>query len=129
VRELCDRDDDVDDERQDCADPVDHEASAPVRLFVRDVMLGHPRLRHRERREHADRVQRDEPVDLGARDDHESRSRDGEGDDPVREDEPVASLRELPRHEVVAGVEGGQPREVGKRRVRGQHEDEHRRRL
>ena len=66
MRELRDRDDDVDDQRQDRARRVDEEPALPVGFLARDVMLGHPGLRQRERREHADRVERDQLVDLGA---------------------------------------------------------------
>ena len=31
----------------------------------------------------------------------------GEDDDPVREDEPIAEVAELPRHESVAGEQSG----------------------
>ena len=47
---------------------------APARLLVQSVMvLGHAGLGQREAGEHADRVQRDEAVDLGAGDDDEHR--------------------------------------------------------
>ena len=49
-----------------------------------------------------------------------------EEDDAVREHEAMPALGELAGHEVVAGVERGQPREVGEARVGGEHEDEHR---
>ena len=38
---------------------------------VAEVVLRHARLRERERREHADRVERDEPVDLGVGDEQQ----------------------------------------------------------
>ena len=77
-------------------------------------------------REHADRVERDQPVDLRVGDDEHDDRRDREEDDAVREHEPVPALGELARHEVVLGVEAREPREVGEARVRGEHEDEHR---
>ena len=60
-----------------------------------DVRVVDPEQRHRDRREH---------------------------EDPVREDEPVAEVRELPREEPVAREERGEPREALVRRVRGEHE-------
>ena len=122
--ELGDADDDRDDERQERADAVDEEAGAPALFLVRDVVLRHARLRQREAREHADRVEADEVVDLGVGDDDEHGRRDGEEDDPVREDEPVAALGELARHEVVARVEAREAREVGEAGVRGEDQDE-----
>jgi len=45
---------------------------------------------------------------------------------PLEKDEAVAPFGELPRHEVVAGMEAGQPREVGEARVGRQYQDQHR---
>ena len=88
-----------------------------------------PGLRQREAGEHADRVERDEPVDLGVGDDQHRDRGDGEEDDAVREDQAVPALGELAGHEVVFGVEAREAGEVGEARVRGEHEDEHRARL
>ena len=82
---------------------------APAGFLVREVVLGHPRLRERERREHADRVERDQALDLRAgRDDEDHRSA-GQEEDPVREHQPVPALGQLLGHEVVAGVERREP--------------------
>ena len=95
--------------------------------FVREVVLGHARLRQGERREHADGVERDEPVDLGAGDDHEhDRRRTARKMMPFENTSRWPALGELAGHEVVAGVEAGQPGEVGEARVGREHEDEHR---
>ena len=112
--ELGDADDHVDDRGEQGPGAVDEKAAPPALLLVGDVVLGHARLRQGERGEHTDRVQRDEVVDLGAGHDHQHRRRRRQRDDPVGEHEPVAALGELPGHEVVAGVEAGQTREVGK---------------
>ena len=113
--------------------------TAPVALMARptrhpvllepEVTHRHPRLRQRERREHADRVERDEVGDVGLEQDDETGGRGREQDDAVGEDEPVPALGELLGHEVVVGVEARQAGEVGEARVGGQHEDEHRGRL
>ena len=92
VGELGDGDDDVDDQRQHRADPVDDEPAAPVRLLLAQVVAGHARLGQREPREHADRVERDEPVDLGAGDDEEHDGDARQEDDAVREHQAMAAL-------------------------------------
>ena len=107
--EICDHQ--RDHRRHDRAGAVDEQAPAPALFLVCGVMLGHAGLRQRERREHADRVERDEPVDLGVGRDQHHDAGDGQEDDAVREHEPVAALGELAGHEVVAGVER---REAGK---------------
>jgi hypothetical protein len=129
VRELRDGDDHVDRQRQECADPVDDEPVLPVWLAMGEVVLGHAGLREREAGEHADRVERDQPVDLGVRHQEHRDGGNGEEDDPVREHESVAALGELARHEVVLGVEAREPRKVGEARVGREHEDQHRARL
>ena len=126
VRELEDGDHDVDDKGQERAEAVDEQPPAPTLLLLADVVLGHAGLRQRERREHADRVQRDEPVDLGVGGQQQDDRGDREEDDPVRENEPMAALRELAGHEVVTGVEGREAGKVGKARIGREHEDEHR---
>ena len=50
-------------------------------------------------------------------------------EDAVGEGEAVALVHELPRQEAVARDDRGEPREVGVRRVRREHEDHRRRRL
>ena len=95
-------------------------------LAVGEVVLGHARLRQGEAGEHSDRVERDEAVDLGAGHDQHDDRRARQEEDPVREHEAVAALRELTRHEVVFGVEAREAREIGEARVGGQHEDQHR---
>ena len=124
--ELGDADDHVDHRGEHRARAVDEQARPPARLLVGDVVLGHARLRQRERGEHTDRVERDQVVDLGARDDHQHGRGRGQRDDPVGEDEAVAPFGELPGHEVVAGMEAGQAREVGKARIGRQYQNQHR---
>ena len=96
---------------------VDREAVPPAGLAEPEVTLGHPGLRQRERGEHADRVERDQRVDVGLEQITTSTvDGDRETDDPVREDQAVPALGQLARHEVVVRVEVRQPREVGERR-------------
>ena len=54
---------------------------------------------------------------------------DGQDDDPVAEREPVAPVREGSRQEAVASEDAGQAREVGKRGVRRQDEQDRGRHL
>ena len=46
--------------------PLIEEPAPPAGLPLAQVVLRHAGLRERERREDADRVERDQPVDLGA---------------------------------------------------------------
>ena len=129
VGELRDGDDHVDDQRHHRTGAVDEEPEAPARLLLGDVVLGHAGLGERERREHADGVERDQAIDLGPGEQEQDDRRHGQEDDAVREHEAVSPLRELARHEVVAGVERRQTGEVGEARVGGEHQDQHRARL
>ncbi len=97
----------------------------PPGLLQPEMPAGHAGLRKREPGEHADGVERDQPVDLGAGDDNEQRSGGGQRQDPVREHQPVAPPGELPGQEVVAGLKVGEPREVGEARVRSKDQDQH----
>ena len=108
---------------------VDQQPDPPAGLAEPQVPLGHPGLRQRERGEHADRVERDQPGDVRIERDHQGDRRAGQREDPVGEHEPVPARRELPRQEVVARVEVRQPGEVRVRGVRGEDEDQHRRDL
>ena len=62
---------------------------------------------------------------LGAGRDEQDHGGDGQRDDAVGEHQPVPALGELLGHEVVAGVEAGQPGEVGEAGVGGEDEDQH----
>src|SRR6266511_993362 len=115
--------------RQRRADAVDGEADTPVRLTVREVVLGHTRLRQREAREDPDRVERDQPVDLRVGDEQDEDRGDGQEDDPVREHQAMPAIGEMTRHEVVFRVEARETGKVGEARVRREHEDQHRSRL
>ena len=64
----------------------------PLRLALGEVVLGHAGLRQRERREHADRVERDQPVDLGAGDEQQHDRRR-----PARKMIPFENTRRWPR--------------------------------
>ena len=92
-------------------------------------MQYHPRLRQRERDEDADHVQRDERMRVAAEGDQEDAGEGAQADDSVRKRQTVALVHELPRYVAVARENRCEPREVGVRRVRREHQDEHRRRL
>ncbi len=109
--------------------PLIDQPLLPAALAKAQVTLGHAGLRQRERREHADRVQRDEALDLGAGDDQQHDRGDRQGDDAVAEHEAVAALGQLAGQEAVGRLERRQPREVGEAGVGGEDEDERRRRL
>ena len=66
---------------QERAEAVDEQSGPPSLLLVPEVVAGHSRLRQREAGEHADRVERDEPVDLAVgREDHDdARARQARG--------------------------------------------------
>ena len=129
VRELRDRDHDRDHRGGDRAETVDRETVAPAGFAQAEVAPGHAGLRQGERGEHADRVQRDQLVDVGPEHDHERGRGDRETDDAVGEHQPLPALGERPRHEVIPRVEVRQSREVGERGVRGQDQDQRRRHL
>ncbi len=124
VGELRDRDHDRDDGGREGAHPVDREADPPAGLPETEVALGHAGLGERERREHPDRVERDQLGHVGLEQHDQDGGRDGESDDPVREDQAVPADRELSRHEVVRGVEVRQAGEVGERRVGREDQDQ-----
>ena len=86
----------------------------------------HPGLRQREAGEHADGIQLDQQAGLPAERDDQHGRRARQHEDAVREDEPVAAVRQLPRHVAVAGDDRRQPGEVRVGGVRGQHEDRER---
>ena len=94
----------------------------PLPLLLQP-MADHARLRQRERGEHADDVELDQPVEVGV-EHHDQQAREGaQHDDAVGEDEAVPAVRELPRHEPVARQDRRQPREVLIRGVRRQDQD------
>ena len=100
------------------ADPVDDRPPPPARAVRAQPVAHHPGLRERECGEHADDVEVDQVVDIGVVDPDEERGRAGEHDDAVREDEPVAEVRELARDEAVAGEQRRKAGEPLVRRVR-----------
>ena len=97
--------------------------------FVLPPVDDHAGLRQRERDEDADHVERQQQLRVAAEPDDQDRREDRQDEDAVREGEPVALVHELPRQVAVARDDRRQPREVGVRRVRRQHEDQHRRGL
>ncbi len=117
--------------RNVAAAPMRVDDDRPLPAFRRRLALvlllqpvaDHARLRQRERGEHADHVELDQPVEIGVeRQDQQARER-AQDDDAVREHEAVAAVGELPRHEPVASQDRGEPREVLVGRVRGEHQD------
>ena len=83
----------------------------------------HAGLRQGDRGEDADRVERDEGIDLSAeRDEHDDRD-DGQDDDAGAERQALAAEGEAAGHEAVAREDRRQPREVGEARVGGQDQD------
>ena len=87
-------------------------------------MPDHAGLRERERGEDSERVQRDHARDARTEDDDHDARGGSERDDPVREHEAMTTLRQLARHERVAGVEAREPREIGERRVGREDQDQ-----
>jgi len=85
----------------------------PVRPLVAAEEAGHAEPGQRERREHADGVERHQPVDVGAREGQQRAGQDGQHDDAVGEHQPVPALGEPPGQEGVLGHEAGQ--ETGSR--------------
>ena len=111
------------------ADRVDERSAPPPGAADAQPVAHHPHLRDRERGEDADHVEVDEAVGVRLVDDEQCRGGRGEHEHPVREDEAVAEVRELPRREAVAGEQRREPREALERRVRREDQDEQRRRL
>ena len=111
------------------SDQVDRDAMTPTRLSGAQPVAHHPGLRERERGEDPDHVEVDQRVDAGVVD-PEQRAGDGrQHDDPVREDEPVAEVDELPGEEAVARQQRGEAREPLVGRVRGEHQHRERQNL
>ena len=104
------------------AEPVERGAAVSTRARARHPVHHHPRLRQREADEHADRVERDQRARFPRNSQTRSIATRASSDDPVGEREPVAARRELAGH--VASSRGArQPRKVGERGVRREHED------
>ena len=127
--------DDEDQERGRGTDRVDHDRSLPpfgrgfALVLLLQPMTDHPRLRQRERREHAHHVQLDQLVEVGVEhQDQQARER-AEHDHAVREHQPVAAVRELPGHEPVARQDRREAREVLVGRVGREHQDRRREEL
>ena len=121
--ELGDYDDHVDYEGEGSADPVDDQTSPPVGFLEAQVVAGHPRLGEGERREDPDGIEGNESFDFRPREQQQDDGEAGEEEDPVGEHQPVAPGGQPPWHEVVAGVKGRQPGEVGEACVGRQDED------
>ena len=102
--ELRDRDDEQDHERRRRdPTPLSHALNFQPRLALLLVVAHHPGLAQRERREHPDRVERDQRVGQPAERDDQQPPRPGEDEHAVGEDEPVTPVRELAGQVPVAG--------------------------
>ena len=126
---LVSRHDDEHDEGEHGAEAVDRGAPLPARRPQAAPPQEHPGLRQRERQEHANHVERDQLVRVAVEHPDQTAGRHAERDDAVAERQLVALVHELPRHEAVARDDRRQPRKVGVRRVRRQHQDRHRHHL
>ena len=104
---------------------LDRQCGAAVGAEV----LRHAEAGQGEAGEDADRIERDQVVDVTAgRQDQRDRRR-GQHHDAVREGQPVAALGQPARQIAVRGNEVGEEREAVERRVRAGVEDQHRRQL
>ena len=92
-------------------------------------MHHHPALRQRERYEHPDHVERDQGVRVAAEHDEQRAGQHAQDQDAVRKRQPIALIHELARKKSIARDDRRQPREVCVRSVRGEDQNEHRRRL
>ena len=93
------------------------------RLAGAEPVPHHAGLGEGEGREDAEHVEVNQRVDVGA-EDEDQRDRDRrEHEHPVREDEPVAEVRELVGEETVPGHDRGQPWKALIRGVRGEDQD------
>jgi hypothetical protein len=101
--ELGDADDQCDHAGGGGADAADRGPHPPTRLAPVALVHHHARLADRERREHADGVERYEGAGDAAEGDDEKRSRPAQEDDAVAEHQAVAPVAELPGQEPVTG--------------------------
>jgi len=92
--ELHDREDHHHQRRVYAAGEVNDESAAPGRLLGLAVVSGHAEAGHGEPGEHADRVERDQVVGVGADHEQQGEGQHGQHDDAVGEDQPVAALRQ-----------------------------------
>ncbi len=84
----------------------------------------HAGLTQRERDEHPDDVELDEPGHLGVERDDQRDREEGQHDDAVAERQPIAPGVELARHVAVPREDRAQDREAVERRVGRQEQDE-----
>ena len=123
VRELGPDLDDGDDAGRDRADAIERRLPLPALSLGPDPPPHHTGLRQREAEEDADRVERNERGGIAVEDPDEQHGDKRERDDAVREREPVAARGELAGQIALIGEDAAQAREVGERRIRGQHQD------
>jgi hypothetical protein len=80
---------------------IDRYPTLPAGAAVPLPVANHAALRKGERDEDTDQVELNQPVEISVERNDQSGSRDRQDENPVREDEPVAELKELARHEAV----------------------------
>ena len=95
IVELHDGDDQEHQQRQQCADAIDHQPALPRWLLVGEVVLRHAGTAEGEAREHADCVERDQSADLSTGGEQGRDGCGGEEDDAVGEHQPMAADGEL----------------------------------
>ena len=111
------------------AETVDRGARLPSWPAQAPPVDHHAGLRQREGDEDANHVERYQRVGVAAVTRSAECRRNAQPDDAVREREAVALIHELSRDITVACEDGRQPGKVRVRRIRREHEDEHRRGL
>ncbi len=124
VDELGGDDDGQDHSRGPGAQAIDGHLPGPARPAEPVPVAHHARLRQGEGQKNTQRIERDEPVGQAAKEDDQHRGQNGQGDDAVGKDQPVAQAGELAGQVPVAGEDGRQPWKVGKRGVGRQDQDE-----
>ncbi len=125
--ELGDGDDDAHESRRDRTHDVDDGRREPPLLALPEVVDDHSALRESERREDADRIERDECARLGAERQDEHHGGERENHDAVAEHQTVSQLLESAGEEVVGRDERGEAGEVRICGVRCENQDAHRR--
>jgi hypothetical protein len=98
------RDDDEHDEGEQRTEATDRGAVVPACFPEPHGPHHHAGLRQGERQEHADHIERNQPVLIAAEDDDERRRAEAQSDDAVREGELVAAgFANWRRHVAIAG--------------------------
>ena len=111
--EFGDDDDDGGSQGSCGADGIEGQGKAPVTVLYAPPMPYHAGLGHRESAEGADREERDEPIRNAFERKEQNGGKPGESEDPHREDQPAANIREGRREKTVpcqeAASQAGNP--------------------